>query len=306
MLSMNLFMPGEGLYGTHVTWEDIEKDMQHELGTSSPFGSHKSAKDIGEGKGFMSKVLLVDADWQHKEKKLPEKFVLKIATPLAWMHYTAEISKQQNSSNDFCKPSAMERFEAILKRAHNAEVSTYTHLAKLPEGKINIPKIYCTRKFSEANLLKGYIAMEYIENTNEREFSKVLRYTAVLEAASLDVSLKERMEFFEAPFQTMCTGLLQKTHLTADSTGVQRVLCHGDICPTNTFWKQTGGSIELAAVIDYQTAHFGCSATDLVQIFVTFLSGKDRRAHWEQLIEDFYGYLKQEVGNRRVPYTLDQ
>ncbi|PIO64617.1 hypothetical protein TELCIR_13750 [Teladorsagia circumcincta] len=88
--------------------------------------------------------------------------------------------------------------------------------------------------------------------------------------------------------------------------GVQRVLCHGDICPTNTFWKQTGGNIELAAVIDYQTAHFGCSATDLVQIFVTFLSGKDRRAHWEQLIEDFYGYLKQEVGNRRVPYILDQ
>ncbi|KAK6021492.1 hypothetical protein OSTOST_12835, partial [Ostertagia ostertagi] len=59
--------------------------------------------------GFMSKVLLVNADWQHKEKKLPEKFVLK----------STRSTVRENSQ--------------------------------------------------ETNLLKGYIAMEYLENANQRE-----------------------------------------------------------------------------------------------------------------------------------------
>ncbi|PIO56754.1 hypothetical protein TELCIR_21845, partial [Teladorsagia circumcincta] len=53
-------------------------------------------------------------------------------------------------------------------------------------------------------------------------------------------------------------------------------------------------------------AHFGCSATDLVFIATAFLSGEDRRAHWEKLLEDFYGYLEEEIGNRKMPYTLEQ
>ncbi|KAK5980687.1 hypothetical protein GCK32_021949, partial [Trichostrongylus colubriformis] len=79
MLSMNLFMPGEGLFSTHVTWEDIQQDMQRELSTMASFGPGKSAKDIGEGKAFMSKILLIHPDWQPKNKneKLPEKFLVK-------------------------------------------------------------------------------------------------------------------------------------------------------------------------------------------------------------------------------------
>ncbi|PIO52911.1 hypothetical protein TELCIR_25775 [Teladorsagia circumcincta] len=62
----------------------------------------------------------------------------------------------------------------------------------------------------------------------------------------------------------------------------------------------------MAAVVDYQTAHFGCAATDLVRVFCACLSGKDRQSHWEELLEEFYGYLKEEVGDRKMPYTLEQ
>ncbi|VDO46371.1 unnamed protein product [Haemonchus placei] len=74
---MNLFTPGKGFYETHVTWEDIENDMQREMGTSASFGPNKSVKDLGDGRGFMSKLLLIEADWRQQDMELPKKFILK-------------------------------------------------------------------------------------------------------------------------------------------------------------------------------------------------------------------------------------
>ncbi|CAJ0588030.1 unnamed protein product [Cylicocyclus nassatus] len=50
----------------------------------------------------------------------------------------------------------------------------------------------------------------------------------------------------------------------------------------------------------------GCPAVDLVRLFVTCLSGKDRRRYWVALIEEFYGYLVEEVGDKEMPFTLEQ
>lgn len=50
MVAMNLFMPGEGISETHVTWHDIETSMQHEFQTKATLGPNRSAKDIGDGK----------------------------------------------------------------------------------------------------------------------------------------------------------------------------------------------------------------------------------------------------------------
>ncbi|KAK5974897.1 PAS domain-containing protein [Trichostrongylus colubriformis] len=77
LMSLNLHTVADGLYGTHVTWDDIEEDMQRELDTVASFGPGKSAKDVGVGNGFMSKLLLIDPDWQHVDKELPQKFVVK-------------------------------------------------------------------------------------------------------------------------------------------------------------------------------------------------------------------------------------
>ncbi|KAL6744218.1 hypothetical protein Aduo_017176 [Ancylostoma duodenale] len=50
----------------------------------------------------------------------------------------------------------------------------------------------------------------------------------------------------------------------------------------------------------------GCPANDLVRLFTTSLSGKDRQQHWEELVEQFYGYLKEEAVGLEMPYTIDQ
>ncbi|VDO74709.1 unnamed protein product [Haemonchus placei] len=58
----NLYTPADGLFGTHVTWEDCEEDMQRELDTMASFGPNKTAKDIGDGNvscsAFLSKSLI--------------------------------------------------------------------------------------------------------------------------------------------------------------------------------------------------------------------------------------------------------
>nr|CDJ80250.1 Uncharacterised kinase D1044.1 domain containing protein [Haemonchus contortus] len=87
---------------------------------------------------------------------------------------------------------------------------------------------------------------------------------------------------------------------------MERVLCHGDLWSMNTLWRLKENGLSLAALIDYQAAHFGCAGTDFVRLFVTCLSGKHRRAHWEELLEVFYGYLLEELGGSEVPYTLEQ
>ncbi|VDK55956.1 unnamed protein product [Cylicostephanus goldi] len=55
-----------------------------------------------------------------------------------------------------------------------------------------------------------------------------------------------------------------------------------------------------------QTAHLGGPAGDLTRLFGSCLSGKDRREHWKELLESFYGYLQEEVGGNEMPYTLEQ
>ncbi|KHJ91512.1 hypothetical protein OESDEN_08622 [Oesophagostomum dentatum] len=50
----------------------------------------------------------------------------------------------------------------------------------------------------------------------------------------------------------------------------------------------------------------GCPANDLVRLFASCLSGHDRQTYWEELAEEFYGYLKEEVDDMEMPYSLEQ
>ncbi|XGW06420.1 hypothetical protein V3C99_016599 [Haemonchus contortus] len=326
-MSLNLYTPADGLYNTHVTWEDIEEDMQRELNTVASFGPNKTAKDIGDGNGFMSKMVLIDPDWQHKDKELPQKFVVKILTQLAILKVTNEMSEKNKVENSFKDPKFMADMEVMQK------------------------VIYYMKKFTEWNPVKGYIIMEYLENlkavhiyenVTPKEVKQILRHKAVMEASSLEVPSGVRNEY-TSPFKTLLGAIFKKEVLDQISTmfeafgdgklaekgerlkailpemvdlqwvdnmseefGMDKVLCHGDLWSMNVLWRQNEGDLEMAAVIDYQTAHFGCAATDLVRLLCACLSGKDRRTSWEHLLEEFYLDLKEEVGNRKMPYTLKQ
>ncbi|KAK6044323.1 hypothetical protein COOONC_18172 [Cooperia oncophora] len=82
MKNVDLDSPGTGLFETHVTWEDVEEDMKNQLGTTASFGPNKTVIDMGDGKGFMSKLLLIRPDWQDNDGELPEKFILKACQAL--------------------------------------------------------------------------------------------------------------------------------------------------------------------------------------------------------------------------------
>ncbi|XGW06431.1 hypothetical protein V3C99_016603 [Haemonchus contortus] len=352
MTSLNLYTPGRGLFSTHVTWEDLEHDLQLGLNTASSFGTGKSFKDIGDGNGFMSKILLVEPDWQPKDDRLPEKFLVKIATQLVMQKVTNELFERKNLNNNFISPTFMADFETLQKREHNTEVAVYKFLDKIPEGKIHVPKIFFSKNFTEINPVKGYIVMEYMENIKQihvyesvtpKQLKQILRYKAVIEAYSLNVPMEEREEFSKKPFDNVYYRMfkqevqehivqlfasvedgklvesvkrlkelipdivdLERAEKLADELEMDRVVCHGDLWSMNMLWRPDGDDFKLAAVVDYQAAHFGCSATDLVRLFSSCLSGKERRAHWEELLEEFYGYLKEEVGDRKMPYTLEQ
>ncbi|EPB68225.1 hypothetical protein ANCCEY_12690 [Ancylostoma ceylanicum] len=87
---------------------------------------------------------------------------------------------------------------------------------------------------------------------------------------------------------------------------MKRVLCHGDLWSTNLIWRKGENCMQLASVIDFQTAHFGCPTTDIARLLNACLSAKDRRESWEVLLEKFYSYLSEEIGGGEIPYTLDQ
>ncbi|KAK6043598.1 hypothetical protein COOONC_18897, partial [Cooperia oncophora] len=122
-----------------------------------------------------------------------------------------------------------------------------------------------------------------------------------MEASSLDVPSEERNEYI-SPFKTIFAAVFNEEMvdqlLTVFSTfeggkfkesgkhlkeifpdlvdvervenmshelGMEEVLCHGDLWSMNVLWRQKGDALNMAAVVDYQTAHFGCAATDLVR-----------------------------------------
>lgn len=89
--------------------------------------------------------------------------------------------------------------------------------------------------------------------------------------------------------------------------GIQKnVLVHGDLWAANILWKENDGNCVASKVIDYQLIHMGNPAEDLVRVFLSTLSGADRQAHWEKLLEQFYEYFLEALEGNEAPYTLDQ
>ncbi|VDM63749.1 unnamed protein product [Angiostrongylus costaricensis] len=197
------------------------------------------------------------------------------------------------------------------------------------------------KKFSENNPLKGYIIMEYLdnlktvhiyENITAGSMKQILRAIAVLEAMSLDFSPQGKNDFIDKPFTGIYgvaynnetfgnlmkvlrtlkgDNLSNKLHLLEKALPYLVDLEWADRLPEEMGVRKQKKHCfiriarkELPQML--QTAHFGCPAFDLVRVMCACLSGKDRQEQWEELLDEFYGYLKEECGNRDMPYTLKQ
>lgn len=84
------------------------------------------------------------------------------------------------------------------------------------------------------------------------------------------------------------------------------VFVHGDLWAANIIWTTQDGTISVRKVLDYQLCHLGNPAEDLVRCICSVLSGADRREHEQKILEQFYDYFTEAMGDKEVPYSYEQ
>ncbi|UMM36557.1 hypothetical protein L5515_008666 [Caenorhabditis briggsae] len=165
---MSLYEPADGILETHVTWEDVESDLQEKLGTKATFGPNKKAVNISDLKGFMSRIALVEPDWQNVEngKELPQKFALKISSQLALVALTKMMNFEGGQGFGVEK---LKKLSALTRECHNREVDVYKILMMFNHPDIPYTKVYSLKSFDDENDLKGYMVIEFISNIHQIE-----------------------------------------------------------------------------------------------------------------------------------------
>ncbi|UMM37770.1 hypothetical protein L5515_009434 [Caenorhabditis briggsae] len=159
---MSLYKPSSGLLETHVTWHDVEEEMQKALGTNAVFGPNKKATNIGDLKGFMSRIALIDPDWQgtSEDEKLPEKFAVKISSQIAHAKLASVLGSEEFDE------AKLEMLSAFTRKFHNQEVEAYRHLMKFNHPDIPYTKVYALKSFSNETDLKAYIISDFVPNVH--------------------------------------------------------------------------------------------------------------------------------------------
>lgn len=160
---MSLYTAADGLLGTHVTWGEVEEEMQKALDTTATFGDDKTVTNISDMKGFMSRIALVEPHWvgATKEEDLPEKFIVKISSQLPFIEMT---KLMDFGAEEFWDDAKLKGMGEVTRLLHNREVSTYKILMREKHPLIPFTKIYALKPFDEENNLKAYIISEYVSN----------------------------------------------------------------------------------------------------------------------------------------------
>ncbi|EYC35468.1 hypothetical protein Y032_1047g3489 [Ancylostoma ceylanicum] len=166
-MELNLHTAGSGLFETHISWEDIEQRIQSERKLKVSFGPKKNAHQIGDGNGFMSRIGVIDADFQGEVDGLPSKFVVKMVCVLAGMEI-AESVKDRHFDENADIQEIFDGFDVNVRNLHNREVNVYRVFSRFDNSISKMPQVYFAQGFEEENVLKGFIGMEWVENLELR------------------------------------------------------------------------------------------------------------------------------------------
>lgn len=160
---MSLYTAADGLLGTHVTWGEVEQEMQKALNTTATFGDDKTVTNISDMKGFMSRIALVEPRWvgASDDEELPEKFIVKISSQLPFIEMT---KLMDFNAEEFWDDEKLKGMGEVTRLLHNREVSTYKILMREQHPNIPFTKIYALKPFDDDNKLKAYIISEYFPN----------------------------------------------------------------------------------------------------------------------------------------------
>ncbi|CAP36034.2 Protein CBG18622 [Caenorhabditis briggsae] len=182
-------------------YKNVQEVIQEQLNTKSILGKNTKYILIGEGNGIMSRIILVEPDWTVDADHLPSKFVLKIP----YCVHCQGLIRQMMGSNPMSKEQEaglMMMLEAESHGVHNREVNMNTILEKWEKGETLLnSKIYFSKKFDSDNKSKGFIGMEYVENSVVRhlyvnvkpiELYPVLKSLAYFQAGTLQLNEEEK------------------------------------------------------------------------------------------------------------------
>lgn len=164
---MSLHEAADGILETHVTWEDVETDLQEKFSTKATFETKKTAINISDMKGFASRIALIEPDWQNveKEKDLPKKFALKIPSLLPMI----EMAQMMNSEEGAFGEEKLKIISNAIRESHNREVYVYKTLLKFNHPDVPFTKMYSSKSFDENNQLKGYLITEFVPNIHNMD-----------------------------------------------------------------------------------------------------------------------------------------
>ncbi|VDL78797.1 unnamed protein product [Nippostrongylus brasiliensis] len=108
-------------------------------------------------------------------------------------------------------------YEEKVHNLHNREVNCYRIFSRFDLSKSKMPKLYFAECFSPTNKVKGFIGMEYVENTELRhifhnvsvdEICDALKALAYLQAVSLQLNDEEKEKVASNPMASVCGPLL--------------------------------------------------------------------------------------------------
>ncbi|CAI5450404.1 unnamed protein product [Caenorhabditis angaria] len=326
---MSLHEESSGLLGTHVNWEDIEDEVRLSLATEARFGENKKVENIGNMKGFMSKIALISPDWTQDAEILPKKLIVKIVSQLAFV----EMSKWSKIE---LSEEKLRNFDEIVSNFHNQEVGTY-ELLKQENREIPLIKIYASRKITAENPLKGFIISEFVEDLkavtifDSIEIANILPVVrGIARFSALAVEFPEKMGFagssdflskglenfsdektrensyktmresFPEEFKEKAEDLIEIYRKVSTPEMIRRITKIPEICGFapqlvhGDLWPGNlmfSQNLELRAIIDWQAVSFGSPSQDLGRLFITILSTKTYRENLDFLLETYYHEL---------------
>ncbi|KAK0420945.1 hypothetical protein QR680_014982 [Steinernema hermaphroditum] len=299
-----------------------------------------TAAEIGQGKGFVSKVYNVSIEFDGLEK--PYEVILKVPG----MESIKEATSDVHGDKD---PLEMNH----IVDSHNLECEFYTKYA--PHIDIPVVKVFKTAEWilgeqpgavlmeskvgsaASSPLWMGCSSQQMY--TMAKSLASLMSYFFCLPQEQWIGKYKNEMlasiyesEIFANFYQKLLElkpgmfdkgveifGKLAKSRKfvqyamfdVAKDTGLPPVLSHGDIWANNILWERNpDGSLsnELAAIIDWQGIHEGSITNDLVRFTIYCVDGDVRREHEFEVLEYYYKAIVQLMReqNREVGFTYEQ
>ncbi|KAK0420967.1 hypothetical protein QR680_014994 [Steinernema hermaphroditum] len=286
------------------------------------------ARDISEGKGFMSKVYKIDIQF---ENSLDYSVVLKVPGAES----LTKLRERTSASND----EDLDHVRQVAE-AHNREVHFYNEFA--PHLDIPLPKIYKSLAWDmEEPHQRGAVLMESFFGRAEtmpisngvsvQQLFALAKHMATLHAYFLTLPSEKfqglfssktwesnlNVDFFGAVFHILSKrkpGLFDKAIRIRDvhkDAGLPLILTHGDLWTNNILWKKrSDGSLsyEVAAIIDWQVLREGCMTYDVAEFMAVCADGEIRREYEDDVLQCYYDRIVEEMGNygKKVDFGMDQ